>query len=89
MKEPMNLNGAIITDAIIDAIKDWQDEGSEFDIEALRKAKKVILKQDAVLNRKWDKAIDFLRLVRLLEDLEERIEVFAAKKERGVLEDSE
>lgn len=89
MKEPMNLNGAIITDGIIEAIKDWQDEGSEFDIEALRKAKKVILKQDAVLNRKWDKAIDFLRLVRLLEDLEERIEVFAAKKERGVLEDSE
>lgn len=81
MSKPMMLNGAVITDEIIAAIKDWQDEGSEFDIEALRKAKKVILKQEAVLNRKWDKAIDFLRLVRLLEDIEERIEVFAAKKE--------
>ncbi|MDD3231663.1 MAG: hypothetical protein PHE09_21015 [Oscillospiraceae bacterium] len=80
MKEPVELNGAIITDGMIEAIKDWQDEGSEFDIEAIDNAITTILMQEQVLSQQWDKAIDFLRLIRLLNDLKLRIKVFQAKE---------
>ena len=36
--------------------------------------------QEQVLNKEWDKAIDFLRLIRLLNDLKLRIKVFQAKE---------
>lgn len=80
MKDPVELNGAIITGGMIEAIKDWQDEGSEFDIEAIDNAITTILMQEQVLNKEWDKAIDFLRLIRLLNDLKLRIKVFQAKE---------
>jgi len=79
MKDPIKLEGVAITEGIIEAIRDWQGEGSEFDIEAIDEAITTILMQDQVLSQKWDKAIDFLRLIRLLNDLKLRIKVFAAK----------
>jgi len=79
MKDPIKLEGVAITKGIIEAIRDWQGEGSEFDIEAIDEAITTILMQEQVLNQKWDKAIDFLRLIRLLNDLKLRIKVFAAK----------
>ena len=82
MKDPIKLEGVTITEDIIEAIRDWQGEGSEFDIEAIDTAITTILNQEEVLNQKWDKAIDFLRLVKLLNDLKIRINVFAAKEKK-------
>jgi len=82
MKDPIKFEGVAITEGIIEAIRDWQGEGSEFDIEAIDTAITTILNQEEVLNQKWDKAIDFLRLVKLLNDLKIRINVFAAKEKK-------
>ena len=75
-----NINGAIITDSVIEQVCEWQDpDNMECDLMAIEDSIDVILDQNEVTTINSETASKNLRLVKNLRDLAKSIRKF--KKE--------